>query len=221
MLWALVCAGCSNDDAEQPVVTPEETGTFIDTRDSFEYHWVRIGGLDWITENSHYEIDDATKCCYYVDYDHYTETSPADNFSEKYGFLYTLQGAQEAVPEGWRLPTDADWKQLEMALGMSQTEADATGWRGSFAGALMKQANEGTMLGFQMAGYYTPYMGAAYPSCRYIGTYGYYWSATGDDSMDGEYYYFRKLYYNSSQVYRGSIEPDAEMLSVRFVRDAE
>ena len=42
-----------------------------------------------------------------------------------------------------------------------------------------------------------------------------------DDSKEGEYYYYRKLYYDSSQVYRQSMEAEAEMLSVRFVRDVK
>ena len=99
MLLALLGLGCSDDDNfTLPAITPEASGTFIDERDGFEYHWVRIGGKDWMMENSHYRIDDQTKCRFYVDYAHSGEGNPEDKFSEKYGFLYTRQGALEAVP---------------------------------------------------------------------------------------------------------------------------
>ncbi len=222
IMLTLLGVSCSDgDDFSLPVINPEVTGTFTDDRDGTEYHWVRIGGLDWMTENSRYDVNDVTKCCFYVDYAHSGETAPIDKFSEKYGFLYTLQGALEAVPEGWRLPSDDDWKKLEQALGMSKTEVDALDWRGTITGELMKQADEGTMLGIQMAGYYTPYMIMVTPKWRFIGTYGFYWTSTMDENKIGEYYFYRKLYYNSSQVYRQSMEPNAQMLSVRFVRDAK
>ena len=34
-------------------------------------------------------------------------------YSEQYGFLYTYEAALRALPEGWRLPTDEDWKALD------------------------------------------------------------------------------------------------------------
>ena len=42
---------------------------------------------------------------------------------------------QGACPTGWHLPSDDEWKQLEMHLGMSQSEADVTGWRGKNQGS--------------------------------------------------------------------------------------
>ncbi len=222
MLLALSEIGCSDDDnITLPTINPETTGMFMDERDGSEYHWVRLGGLDWMVENSRYNLGDQTKCCFYVDYVHSGEGEPADKFSEKYGYLYTQQGALEAVPDGWRLPSDEDWKKLERVLGMSEAETDAWDWRGTVTGALMKQVGGGTMLGLQMAGYYTPYMIMATPKWRFIGTYGFYWTSTKDESKGGEYYFYRKLYYDSSQVYRQSMEAEVEMLSVRFVRDAE
>jgi len=42
-----------------------------------------------------------------------------------------VAGVRGICPAGWHLPTDAEYKSLEMALGMSQVEADGTGWRGT------------------------------------------------------------------------------------------
>jgi uncharacterized protein (TIGR02145 family) len=57
-----------------------------------------------------------------------------------YGALYqwdeamqyvTTQGAQGICPAGSHIPSDNDWKILEMQLGMTQAQADATGYRGT------------------------------------------------------------------------------------------
>lgn len=64
-----------------------------------------------------------------------------------YGALYqwdeamqytTTEGAQGVCPTGSHIPSDDDWKTLEMQLGMSQEEADATGYRGTDQGAQLK-----------------------------------------------------------------------------------
>lgn len=61
-----------------------------------------------------------------------------------YGALYqwdeamqyvVTAGAQGICPANSHIPTDAEWKTLEMYLGMSQAQADAIGWRGTNQGA--------------------------------------------------------------------------------------
>ena len=73
-------------------------------------------------------------------------------YAGDYGYLYSLSGAREAVPEGWRLPSDADWKKLEQTLGMSPAEQDGLNqWRGGGCASFLK---EGGLSGFnaRMAG---------------------------------------------------------------------
>ncbi len=65
----------------------------------------------------------------------------------EYGRLYTWnaamngstdQGAQGICPSGWHIPTDEEFKQLEMHLGMTQAEANMTNtWRGAPVGNLL------------------------------------------------------------------------------------
>jgi len=64
-----------------------------------------------------------------------------------YGALYqwdeamqyvTTPGAQGICPAGSHIPTDNDWKILEVQLGMTQTQADTTGWRGTDQGTQLK-----------------------------------------------------------------------------------
>ncbi|MBA7584634.1 hypothetical protein ES708_26591 [subsurface metagenome] len=73
---------------------------------------------------------------YYVyDYQgsHVSEAKLTSNY-QTYGVLYNWPAALNACPTGWHLPSDEEWKQLEMYLGMSQSEAENTGWRGTDEG---------------------------------------------------------------------------------------
>lgn len=60
----------------------------------------------------------------------------------EHGYLYTYEGALKAVPQegGWRLPSDADWKKLEAAIGMPAGELDRMeAWRGETLGDALKK----------------------------------------------------------------------------------
>ena len=50
----------------------------------------------------------------------------------------TPSDVQGVCPSGWHLPSDAEWKQLEMYLGMTRQQADEYGWRGTDEGGKMK-----------------------------------------------------------------------------------
>lgn len=64
-------------------------------------------------------------------------------YVSKYGFLYTFEGAKAAVPEGWRLPTDEDWQQLERNFGLSENEVQRfEAWRGKGLAPLMSQGGQ-------------------------------------------------------------------------------
>ncbi|MEA2092666.1 MAG: fibrobacter succinogenes major paralogous domain-containing protein, partial [Patescibacteria group bacterium] len=96
-------------------------------------------------EEEIYADDPTTKICY----------SDNETNCDTYGALYTWSMVmdldsscdttdcsaqietphQGICPEGWHVPTDADFKELEMAVGMSEAQADSLGWRGSPAGS--------------------------------------------------------------------------------------
>ncbi|QGY44101.1 hypothetical protein GM418_10660 [Maribellus comscasis] len=71
-----------------------------------------------------------------------------DSLAGSYGRLYTWEaamngsnedGAQGICPDGWHIPTDEEYKILEMALGMTQQDADKSNtWRGTDVGTKLK-----------------------------------------------------------------------------------
>ncbi len=56
--------------------------------------------------------------------------------NEPFGILYNWYAVNDPrglCPDGWRVPTDNDWRTLERHLGMSPSESNTTGWRGQNA----------------------------------------------------------------------------------------
>ncbi|MDR1761753.1 MAG: hypothetical protein LBR55_04825 [Bacteroidales bacterium] len=90
-----------------------ESGKFIDERDGKEYAWVKIGEQIWMAENLNYETPESR--CYDIIGSHcYEEYSQdCEKYCEKYGRLYPWSEAQNACPEGWKLPSDEDWEILK------------------------------------------------------------------------------------------------------------
>ena len=100
-------------------------------------------------------------------------------YVEDYGYLYTYDVVQDAIPEGWRLPTDADWKNLETALGMLPEDLDILDeWRGNGQGDVLKEGGCGFDVlfgGSRMYGnfggtYQTPYVDKGSYECFWTST---------------------------------------------------
>jgi len=141
------------------------SGVFTDIRDGHEYKWVTIGEQTWMAENlnaTQYAdgttiplVEEAsawsllgTTAKAYCYYDN------NDSIGNIYGALYTWAAAmngeagsnanpgtvQGVCPTGWHMPSDEEWKELEMFLGMSQAEADKEDHRGTSEGDKLKEA---------------------------------------------------------------------------------
>ncbi len=227
--WVAFCS-CSDND-KLPNIRPTDTGEYTDKRDGNTYGWVRIGDLEWMTENLKYQVDGQPY--YERTYDMGT-TYPLPvrsplmdvNFEEDYqtyGNCYTWEEAKASCPDGWRLPTDKDWKNLEMALGMSARDADAEGWRGDQEATLLRQDEEGTgirlLLGGEVVLMNINFITAFW--WNYVGEYGYYWSASevGESDLQTPSVWFRKICANTTTVYRGSVTLQ-RLMRVRCCRDA-
>ena len=56
------------------------------------------------------------------------EAKGSSNYT-KYGVLYNWPAAMTGCPAGWHLPTDTEWKTLEIYLGMEPEDAEQVRWR--------------------------------------------------------------------------------------------
>jgi len=69
----------------------------------------------------------------------YYNNNPSNE--KMYGKLYnwyTVNDPRGLAPEGWHIPTDNEWKELEMVLGMSQSIVDELEFRGTDEGSKLK-----------------------------------------------------------------------------------
>ena len=72
----------------------------------------------------------------------YYDNNP-DN-GERYGRLYNwfaVNDPRGLAPEGWHVPSEEEWQELENAMGMSSAVADTQGWFGTTQGALLKNSS--------------------------------------------------------------------------------
>ncbi len=111
-----------------PEVTNQK-GSLNDKRDNKVYQTVKIGNQWWMAENLAYVTKEGS-CSF--------ENAPAGK--DRLGLLYSWETANQVAPEGWHLPTEADWQGLEIFLGMKQAEATAFGLRGYNQAQLLKES---------------------------------------------------------------------------------
>ncbi|MCM1031586.1 MAG: fibrobacter succinogenes major paralogous domain-containing protein [Oscillibacter sp.] len=134
-----------------------------------------------------------------------------DNYlanKEKYGALYNFHAVQtnKLAPTGFHVPTDEEWKQIEIAAGMSKEEADKGGcWRGKGIGDKLKE-----LLEVKYAGYRSPSGGGFYG----LGTRAVWWSS----SVSGPGSWGRQLYTSYTSVCR-NVGIRSGGFSVRCVRE--
>jgi uncharacterized protein (TIGR02145 family) len=217
------------------------------TFDGYTYDLVVIGDQCWFAENlrtEHYANGDAipanlsdsewsstTSGAVAV----YGEDAGCDDYSpdgdacdpawslDEYGRLYNWYAVDDArglCPTGWHVPTDGEFMTLEMELGLSESDANNTGWRGTDQGAQMKTThgwydggNGTNSSGFSgLPGGNRSTNGLFY----YAGFNGYWWSS----SPSGSLAWLRALDFDDSSVFR-YVSNLRSGFSVRCLRDAE
>ena len=230
-LSALAFSACSDDD-KLPDVRPADRGTVTDDQGNV-YNWVRIGNQMWTTSNAlnGCSLADAK---YYNNFDwvyvlsgeRYIDDEDTEYYTDtylpEYGNPMTYEEAVASAPDGWRLPSDEDWQQLERTLGMKNT--DSKGFCGDGVATVMISEDSGCELGLQLGGCCVPVKtyGWIDMTLDYTGEHGYYWTSTVDESYDLEQtmVYFRRVTANYGKVARECIRSDCYM-SVRWVKDVE
>jgi len=193
---------------KQPV--PEN---IVTDREGNIYLTVKIGDQVWMQENLRVTVDpdsnSIVSCLYNND----------EANEETFGRLYTWnvamngsrqEGAQGICPVGWHIPSDGEWKTLEMFLGMTQQEADMTNtWRGSGVGTLLAKGGG--------SGYEALFAGrmTSYGTFSLLNQYEYVWTSTeyGDNAWR------RCLESGVSTSGRWNTFPKTYGFSVRCVKD--
>jgi uncharacterized protein (TIGR02145 family) len=211
--------------------------TLIDI-DGNIYESVKIGNQWWMAENlkvTHYRNGDSIpKVTDKIEWSTiisgaFCNYANAASFDTTYGHLYnwfSVIDNRGIAPEGWHVPTDEEWKELEMYLGMSPNDADETEWRGTDEGGKLKEVglthwkspNTGAnnQSGFKAlpgggrAGY-EPYEGNYY----YLGELASIWSSTEATNLLA---WFRDISYQKSNIKRSNISK-RNGFSIRCVKD--
>jgi uncharacterized protein (TIGR02145 family) len=229
----LVFHGCNNDDAEPGIRIEKDSITDIDGN---IYQTVKIGKQWWMAENLKVKryrngdsliligppkdaifgfdslkwrsLTDLGAYCALNAYD----TSDLNYNGKLYGFLYNgyvISDPREIAPLGWHVPSDEDWKMLEMTLGMSSGEVNDVNWRGNIEGNKLKiqsgwtiPSDKYTIWGTNESGF-----SALSGSCKMfdgtesspgLGFLGFWWTS----SKEGDKQWYRYLDYNKSEVFR-------------------
>ena len=185
--------------------------SFTDSRDGLSYGVIKIGEQTWMAENLNY----ATESSAFPDGD--------SRNCKRLGRLYTWAETKTVCPEGWRLPTKADFESLiAAAVGEDATsEIAAQSPSQSLAGAALKardgwfkKGNGSDALGFRAlpAGYR-----GADGKFDGIGGYAYFWSVTEDpeNSESNAYYLFLSFSSDAASINAFAKE---DYRSVRCVR---
>ena len=179
--------------------TSAEYGTLLDSRDGKSYKTVVIGGKTWMAENLNFATD--SSFCY--------DDTPAN--CTKYGRLYQEYAATAVCPEGWRLPTADDWRDLtttaKSEFGDNNGSLRAVGeWENTIFGDNVTATNAS---GFSAlpAGYR-----AKTGECDGEGTKAYFW---GEDNMN----HYAWILSNQYDMEKESMQRGYYAYAVRCVKD--
>jgi uncharacterized protein (TIGR02145 family) len=109
-------------------IVTKDVEYFTDTRDGQKYPIIKIGNQTWFAANLNYKTKEGS---FYYNND-------STKYASEYGRLYTYEAALSGCPDGWHLPSDDEWKQLEINLGMPLNAVDSSS-RGENIGNKMKE----------------------------------------------------------------------------------
>lgn len=144
-----------------------------------------------------------------------------------YGKLYNWYAVNDPrglAPSGWHIPSDDEWKILEIFLGMSANVANETGWRGNDEGGKLKESgtnhwrspNSGATNSSGFTGLPADhrFQDGSFPTNS--GIYTTWWTSS---EVNSSIAWVRSLFYNYSTIFRPNNWGKGNGLSVRCVKD--
>jgi uncharacterized protein (TIGR02145 family) len=231
-LFLILANGCKKETTAK-TSTDHETGLMTDIEGNV-YKTIKIGSQWWMAENlktkrfrngnyvtlAQSDLDWRDTTASYCIY-------PSNNNSAP-GYLYNAYVVMDTgniAPAGWHIPTDEEWKDLEKNIGMSQSEADKSGWRGTDEGEKLKieSPNGWTSYGAIWSTNESGFTALA-GGCRLfngtlgdpgLSSTGFWWSAS---VSPGNEVWYRYLDYKNADVFRSHCEKRYGY-SIRCVRD--
>jgi uncharacterized protein (TIGR02145 family) len=92
-----------------------QRSSFTDPRDGQTYSTIIVKslGVEWFAQNLNYDLSYKLSTfvtdLFDIDQDPSVSYDNEENNRKDHGLLYTFDGAQDACPEGWQIPTRNDW----------------------------------------------------------------------------------------------------------------
>lgn len=233
-LILLITIGCQDDDSDTNKPLVVESGTVNDIHGN-TYATVKLDQLWWMARNLDVSL--------YNDGTPIKQGDPQEWFGlqtgawcwynndsaqgEIYGRLYNFFAVetQKLCPEGWRVPSDEDWHELEIFLGMDPFDLHEWQARGGARNIGGKLKSESTSLwkspnkGASNESLFNALPGGSFQSHNNftgMGEFANFWSSTPSDNG----IIYRYLHYNDQNIFRFH-HPQQLGFSVRCVKNAQ
>ncbi len=182
--------------------------------DGNTYSIKKIGNQTWMKENL--RVTHAPDGSAIISYLYENNSKYEISNGRLYTWDVSMNGSKEEraqgiCPCGWHVPSDEEFKILEIYLGMTRSQADLTNtWRGAPVGTMMKAGGS--------SGYEAKLAGRRSSGGVYslMGSMEYMWTSS---EYDGSFAWRRCLDNHSSQVGRWNTFPKSYAFSVRCIKD--
>jgi uncharacterized protein (TIGR02145 family) len=226
LVLLLLIASCKKESPNGLGTGLGGDGTF--SYDGVSYAYKIYNTQTWMIDNLAYlpsvspssNGSDGSPLYYVMGYDGSSvSAAKATDWYKGYGVLYNFEAAKTACPPGWHLPTDEEWKILEVFCGMDESEVNESGYRSGYVGEFLKSTTSWADGGNgtndakfnALPGGYLNQSGFAGP-----GYVAYFWTSTESGSSK---VWFRQLQSFNHDVWRSDDFSHSAGMSVRCVKD--
>lgn len=178
---------------------------FTDSRDNQEYTYTKIGNQVWMAENLNYDIPN------YADY-----FKEVDNL---HGARYDYETACEICPEGWHLPSDEEWMELERTIGIDEKQLDDFLDRGNNISPLLMEVGSEHWLPNPFGN--DTYNFRAIPSDIGTTNAAHFWTSSTTIYWSKNAFVGRSIHQHLGGIQRFAVFDKNNRISVRCIKDSD